>query len=231
MFKRNQNNLLIMSLMILLVLLYVMYNFNVKREKTFLYRLEINNEQWMSNKYNYNLNFERIIAKWCDPKNLSLNYECLKRVNELDQQLDGNIKPVCSNNDKIIFHTFWQFKTDSSFHFRVLKLNVMSFLTTQNLDCSKLILWTHDSFPLSINSKILSIFKFYVKKLVLELRKFDLNELCNKARNKNAHFAKSSICINRNHQNYSEVSNLVGLSDLVRFFVLDIYGGKIIYIF
>ena len=206
-----------------------MYSFNVKIEKNLLYRLEVKNEQWISSKYNYNLNFERIIEKWCDPKNLSLNYECLNHVNELDRQLNNNIKPFCSNNDKLIFHTFWQFKKESSFYFRVLKLNVMSFLTTQNLDCSKLILWTHDSFPLSVKSKILSIFKFYVKILVLELRKFDLNELCHIAREKKSHFAKSSICINRNHQNYSNVFNMVGFSDLVRFFVLDIYGGIIIF--
>lgn len=220
-FKRNNLFLKILRLILLWLLLFTMFN----DIKYIFYKLNIKKQQSINNKNEYKLIFEKIIEKWCDPRNLSLNYVCLNRINELDRKFNDNFKKICSNDEKILFHTFWQFGNESSFHFRVLKLNIMSFLTTQNLNCSKLILWTLNNFPLSIKADIFKTFELYVKSQLLEFKIFDLKELCYQARHKNTHFGKSSICIFSHKLSYFKIYNIVWLSDLVRFFVLDIYGG------
>lgn len=223
--KLNRKNLLLVNFVLIFAIILILSNYQSVNVAN-----KIINDQIIpsiSNNDQYKNDFERVVSKWCDARNVSLNYICLNRVNELDRTSNSFIKPVCSNEDKIVFHTFWQFGSDSSFYMRVLKLNVMSFLSTQNLDCSKLILWTLNSFSPSIKSNILSIFDYYVRSRVLEVRQFDLKELCREARDRKSHFAKSSVCLFSNKQDYSDIYNMVGFSDLIRFFVLDIYGGII----
>lgn len=226
--KLNRKNLLLVNFVLLFAIILILSNY---RSVSVANRILNDKIQPIVNNDQYKNDFERVVSKWCDPRNISLNYICLNRVNELDRTSNNFIKPVCSNEDKIVFHTFWQFGSDSSFYMRVLKLNVMSFLSTQNLDCSKLILWTLNSFSPSIKSNILNIFDFYVRSRVLEVRQFDIKELCREASDKKAHFAKSSVCLFSNKQDYSDIYNMVGFSDLIRFFVLDIYGGIVFSLF
>lgn len=204
-------------------------------------------ESWLNLTYGqfvdvkYRLEFDEVLKKSCNPANLSANYECLDELNKLDKRFSSSTSYSVSipaswrldcTNDKrrhVFFHTYWHLSNSidlDSVDFRMLRLSVMSYLASQNSACSTLILWLSREFSDLLRSKILETFAYYIRNGQLQLRRFDFNELCDEANIRGCHFAKSYICTSKLFIHRIHLSmNVIGFSDLVRFFVLDIYGG------
>lgn len=176
---------------------------------------------------NYKREFEKVLETWCDPMNLNISDAllCLNRIRQFDQNFPLGKRTDCARDEVVDFHVFWQFD-EGEILLRTLKLNVMSFLVTQNLNCSKLVLWTLSNFPHAILSEIMHDFVYYVKNNNIEMRTFDLDELCSEASRIGAHFANAHICTSKIIRRIRFMRSQVGYSDFVRFILLDIYGGK-----
>jgi hypothetical protein len=104
----------------------------------------------------------------------------------------------------------------------MMQLNIMSFLATQNLQCTKLIVWLLKDFNLNVKNS-------FIGNKTLELRVFDLKELCRYRKNGNgtlhSSFENHSICLSIDSSNeVFSAKTQIGFSDFVRFVVLDICG-------
>lgn len=185
--------------------------------------------------------FKKIIDLNCSSKNKSTRLEeCLENISILDEyiklkRVQNKIYHLCDDCfkdnglKKIVYHhTFWQLtdtKKSPSYNFkrRVLFLNLMSFFFTQNLCCTKYIFWKLKNFPAEIEADIVRKFSTYLDNGTLEIKEFDLVKLCEISKNLNGSLIyKYPICKENGQMHYND---LVSLSDLVRFIVLDIYGG------
>jgi len=163
--------------------------------------------------YNSNNNNIKYDAGKCDVKQLKLNESCL-------QKASMSINNDCSECNQIIYyHTIWQIESErDDFQFRVLNLNIMSYLVSQSNCCSKFILWKLRSFPKCKEDFINS--KYSIFKKNIEIKLFDLNELCSKSLS----FKNHDICTNKNMVLLNTLSS-IEISDFVRFFLLEIYPG------
>ena len=98
--------------------------------------------------------FQNVVNEFCNEKTDKLDLKCLNKLSELDkriskQNMEFNPCDKCLkfNNEAftIYHHTFWQLnelKSETSmFYRRTIFLNIMSYLTTQNLCCTKFIFW------------------------------------------------------------------------------------------
>ena len=122
------------------------------------------------------------INEKCDPKQFELSKKCLEFIQLDDDNNNNKIKHDCykclMNNDynaiKIIyFHTVWEITSDEDNNeFRVLNLNLMSFLATQNLCCSRLILWKLRNFSNKKEQILKSKYKEYYDKEYFQIRAF-----------------------------------------------------------
>ena len=125
----------------------------------------------------------------------------------------------------IYHHTFWQLNkintSVDSFNMRVLKLNIMSYLTTQNSCCTRFIFWKLPEFPAEFLGEIELTFAHYIASKQVQIRTFDLVELCS---SEFSSFQASKLCSWYKYADLSQ-NGLVSLSDLVRFVVLELYGG------
>ena len=102
-------------------------------------------------------------------------------------------------------------------------LNIRSFIATQNLCCVKLLLWRLAEFSPSILDELNDAFAAYIKRGVIEIRLFDMATIC---RGKRTFLAKKPFCKGKKHELKSLIRyKIVGLSDFVRFVVLDLYEG------
>ncbi len=194
--------------------------------------------------YKFNKKLNDILEFECDSNNLKIGLECLNKLKNYDNQLNlvsyNNInnKNNCDkclvylNNLKneteqyiIYHHTFWQIKSfdplKDEFNLRTLNLNIMSYLTTQNLCCTRLLFWKLDEFPVQIEKYLRKTYSDYFLNETIQIKTFDLNELCNY---EISSFYNRKLCKYATNIELSK-SSLVSLSDLVRFIVLDIYGG------
>jgi hypothetical protein len=178
--------------------------------------------------------FKHLNQIYCDPRAKELDITCLEKLSEFDEKIskvDGNTS-ICdkclrlnNKNLTIFHHTFWQLneiKSDTSqFYKRTIFLNIMSYLATQNLCCTKFLFWKLREFPVEIEEEIRKTFKYYIDKHILEIKVFDFKELCS---NKHSSFKNTYVCNPTNNENLAN-QHLISLSDLVRFMVLDVYGG------
>lgn len=197
---------------------YFVYSYNSYQD---LKRIRLQNEKRISFlKSNPHLlsdpdGFISILNKFCDPVIIEQSTQCLEMLSKYKPE-----RKDCSN-DLVYYHTFWQLKLArlNQFNIRVLELNLMSYLATQNLKCTKFILWKLAEFPQNIEKYLNKKYEYYIKSGVIEIRTFDFNVLCS---NDKSSFYKHEIC----KEKPSLASEyLVALSDFVRFFVLDLYGG------
>uniref|UniRef100_A0A7S2W401 Alpha-1,4-N-acetylglucosaminyltransferase n=1 Tax=Mucochytrium quahogii TaxID=96639 RepID=A0A7S2W401_9STRA len=172
--------------------------------------------------------FDRVLTTHCDP--WVSGSGCLKKLDEFDVMVQGKLNTTRQQDcesDVFLFHTFWQAEDDKkTFIKRAIFLQIYSFLVTQNPYCTKLIFWKLPSFYQVLESEIKQEFGQYIHSGRLELRMFKLDELCAfNTGGKYSTFANHSIC----HKTTTSIdihgNQLVGLSDFVRFFVLDIFGG------
>ncbi|CAF1026324.1 unnamed protein product [Brachionus calyciflorus] len=184
----------------------------------------------------FNKEFSNITQTKCDPRQNNLTYNsCLTSLKLLDEKIDifKEKRDECSfclkinGIKKIIYHhTFWQIKSQKdspnyNYQYRMLNLNLMSYLVTQNLCCTKFILWKLESFPIYLELDINKKFSRWIQNGQIQIRNFDLKILCN---------LKTNLSIIHKYNLCQSVLNLnpdklVAFSDLVRFIVLDVYGG------
>ena len=215
--------------LLLLSLIYVSYrsNFNYSIPQTKLSL--VNYDAGSSNE------FEAYINEYCNVHSASI--DCLHKLHKLNKLESSNPKDDChkclhyrndSGNEAkltIYHHTFWQLKqinaSIDAFYSRVIKLNLMSFLATQNLCCTKFIFWKLDEFPLFYEAELNKTFRDYISTGIISMKTFYLNELCSSL---NSSFKHTKICNQYKEMDLSS-SRLIALSDLVRFLVLELYGG------
>ena len=175
------------------------------------------------------INIEPILDKDCNPNLLNISEQCLNSMKKIDRF--ETLKII--NNQRLNYdfkyrsilkyhHVFWAISAKTSNLGRVLKLNLISYLGTQNLVETKFILWKLENFPKDLEEEIVKKFKFYIDNNMIELKIFDLTEFCTK----NSLLERSGNCKDiLNFRNSIINSNAVGLSDFVRFIVLLKYGG------
>jgi len=96
----------------------------------------------------------------------------------------------------------------------------MSFLSTQNLCCCKLLLWKVRKFSKNKQNILKLKYKQYFDANYFEFKEFNIELLCSKTFT----FKKYKICNSKRKRSYDSIKT-VSLTDFVRFFLLDIYGG------
>ncbi|CAB5162498.1 hypothetical protein RhiirA5_365224 [Rhizophagus irregularis] len=151
------------------------------------------------------------VMKRCDMK-FSLVENCLEY---LDKKEDDYIIeppspiPQCNENEPpMLFHVFWRgMITDK------LTLQMKSFLYTQPLECSKLYVWLQDSdTDIDLNPFAGKIYEKFSPKNI-EFKKWDTKEQLD------------SDPLYKGWENIMSRHSSVSFSDLVRFVVLNRYGG------
>ena len=159
------------------------------------------------------LNFDDVIREHCPVENLSIGYTCLQKLNEFKiEQLNGLEK---TKEPVMLYHTFWRIDEGKPHHLRVLILQILSFLATQDTSQSKFIIWLQDPFSDHVNKTLISKFGKYFKSQIVNVEILNFKELCS-----NGVFSKRfDKCSSTS--NY----NSVAFSDFVGFLVLYKYGG------
>ena len=157
------------------------------------------------------IKFDDIVNIYCSVNLLNHTNECLKYLSTYNTSLlnvEFNI-----NNQIIHYHTFWKPIEGKGHHNRVMKLNILSFLATQDLKHAKLIIWSVKR--LEVESELRNEFQKYVNTNLLEFKALDYEMLCSNG----IFLLRKDECRNMNH------GNNILLSDFVRFLVLYNYGG------
>lgn len=186
---------------------------------------------------NYEREFDRVLTQNCNPRDIDdAKFTCLSVLNDLDtrykhlkaQLPNYHARHECTTTtqgrpSKLLFHSFWKIEQGdvlmnsassaaaAYFSMRMLKLNVMSFLSTQNLHCSKLIIWTLPSFSATYRAQIETLFGEYFRRDVIGMETFDLANMCAMANGSN--FGKSGICL-KNLNAWLAFKSSVSISDL-----------------
>jgi hypothetical protein len=179
--------------------------------------------------------FKSIIANECDPRNFTLKSTCLSSLKQFDVHLlnlrakNINVTNGCDkclnfvNSEtnsitqiKVLYHTFWNLNNRGS-TVRMVNLNILSYLATQNLCCSKMYIWVLEGNKAKFESFIDEKLQFSLKNGFLEVKEFTIVEFCQSG------FFKQNICANLNTS--MGTFHMISLSDLIRFAVLDKYGG------
>ena len=212
--------------------LIIIYKLMVPNNLTLIH---INNVNIFSQELNA---FKSIIEKECDAKNILLGQKCLEKLKNFDAHLisqsntklnmtegcdkclilmDKNGNPI--KEAKVYYHTFWNLKeTPHLSTLRMINLNVMSYLATQNLCCSKMIIWTLQDSIQSLENLFNKKYSFFIKSGLIEIKLFLINDFCMHG------FFKEAICSQKSHLSISQFY-MVSVSDLIRFAVLHRYGG------
>lgn len=180
----------------------------------------------------YRDEFEQVIDKWCKPENPLLNFICLEGIHRFDQKFNISQWRLDCTKDKrrrVLFHTYWKLEGEvdlNGVHIRMLRLNIMSFLATQNASCSTLVIWLSSNFSTNARKDMIDKFDKFFQNGRLELRVFDFDALCTEALVRKTRFSHSYFCTSNNTSIRTQnEKNVVGFSDLARFFILDLYGG------
>jgi hypothetical protein len=184
---------------------------------------------------NYEREFDRVLTQSCNPRDINdAKFTCLSVLNDLDtryKRLKAQLPNYHASHEctttaqagpsKLLFHSFWKIEqggvlmnsasSAAYFSMRMLKLNVMSFLSTQNLHCSKLIIWTLPSFSATYRAQIETLFGEYFRRDVIGMETFDLANMCAMANGSN--FGKSGICL-KNLNAWLAFKSSVSISDL-----------------
>ena len=174
---------------------------------------------------------DQVVNTHCNVRDMHANITCLQALQRYaDEQRETklNSNDSCSEclTSIVNYHTFWQIDDSSSsdFHWRVMLLNIMSYLSTQNLCCTRFTLWKLATFPSSFERQLRRTFAHYIDSGVFLVRTFDMDEMCNDSVVWTSTFKDTELCMAVNRRLLTR-GNLVSLSDLVRFVVLDAYGG------
>lgn len=173
----------------------------------------------------YRREFEAVLNRSCHAKNLT-GAECLSTLDRLDVKYrrvklalrDYHPSWECAGHTKRLFHSFWKIpwsRRAAKFSMRIVKLNIMSFLATQNLHCSKLVLWKLDTFPVEYETEIRHTFEDYFRMNAIAIETFDVQAACKVGRlsAEPSFFSKSGICL-KNLNPWLAYLSSVSISDL-----------------
>ncbi|KAK9760315.1 hypothetical protein K7432_015804 [Basidiobolus ranarum] len=161
---------------------------------------------------NYVANLTIILEK-CDMQKVSV-FECLDYIQNKQREylylskpeVEPNT-PMCSQEEPMLFHIYWRGAFSDK-----LALTIKSFLYTQPLACSKLLIWM-DSWgtqeELEANKFSASLLKYSPS--LIQFKKWSLEEEVKKSPD----FADLK----------TKAVKTVAYSDMVRFVVLHLYGG------
>jgi hypothetical protein len=154
--------------------------------------------------------FNNLIKNYCPVADNNISYSCLEKLNQFKiEPNDYQNLPV------ILYHSFWKIDESKPYHIRVLILQILSYLTTQDLAKTKLVLWVQNEFSENVNKTLTSKFGYFISDRNIEVRVLNTTDLCSTGLYK-AHF---DTCVSTNN------SNSVAFSDFIRFLVLYKYGG------
>ena len=174
-------------------------------------------------------NIQTLLHKNCNPTLLNISRNCLESMKSINRHetlkiyVNQNLS-VDYKSRKILkyHHVFWGINKQSQNVMRLLNLNIMSYLATQNLQETILLFWKLENFPKTLEEDIIKKYSFYIENSIIILKKFDFYEFCYN----DSILDKNGLCKNKNnYQNQLFNSNLVGFSDVLRFIVLFEYGG------
>jgi hypothetical protein len=194
--------------------------------------------------------FNSIFDTKCRATLPNIGSNCTQALGSLDKKLDAYygghgfnscLTFNCAKHPKVLFHTFWHIGSKGQprtfkFNTRMLKLSVSSFFYTQNLCCTKLILWKTEHFDKRMESELASSFNFYIKTGSFEIKTFSLITICSyNGTYYQSSFRTHSICDPNSLRHFQYELSLmtknffnggfVSLSDFLRFFILDFYSG------
>ena len=180
--------------------------------------------------------FKRVIVTECNPVNFTLTSRCLMNLREFDVFLINqkrskklSIQEGCNKclsildasqrvtPVKVYYHTFWNLNSFDKPN-RMVNLNILSYLATQNLCCTKLYVWVLEGAKRKFEGVLNKAVSFYLEKNFLEVKEFSIKDFCKSG------FFKHTVCTLNLNTNLEHLS-MVTLSDMVRFAVLDKYGG------
>jgi hypothetical protein len=139
-----------------------------------------------------------------------------KQSVKYDDGLDFT-SPMQVQNKTIYYHTYWNLEKYKSLHFRIMKLNILSYLATQNLNETKLIIWREAKFDDLVLEELRKEFTVFFETNTIEIRRLDFEDFCSNGLFKSYH--KPCMHYGKNP------SNFVAYSDFVRFLVLYKYSG------
>ena len=155
--------------------------------------------------------FDELIRDHCPVENLKIGYTCLEKLQEFKIYPNAFKKTV----PVMLYHTFWRVDESKPHQLRVLILQILSFLATQDIAQSKFIIWIQNPFSENINKVLSKKFHYYFNTSIVEIRILNFEELCSQGLFKLRYNECSSTT------NY----NSVAFSDFIRFLVLYKYGG------
>jgi hypothetical protein len=129
--------------------------------------------------------FFNLTRSHCDARAIK-QPACLSRIRQFDQNLnlqtftDLKCSECLQNEPKFLHQTFAHANDNfrKEMILRLLKLNIMSFLATRNLCCTKLIVWTLSDFYMEISVGLIKTFSHYISVDNLEVKEFNLSALC-----------------------------------------------------
>lgn len=156
--------------------------------------------------------FDEYVDDFCPANTLKNAYDCLKKLQKIN--ID-NFQIDYNQTGLIYHHTYWRIHDSNSYHVRVLMLQILSYLATQDLNNTKFIIWITSSFPQPVVDLLHKKFGYYFNSTNIEIKSLDLKSLCSNG----AFKVKYDACVGANE------GNPVSFSDFVRFVVLYSYGG------
>lgn len=169
--------------------------------------------------------FNAYVDEHCPIEKLDVTYTCLKQLSEFEE-LE---KPVLINRKFIYYHTFWHIDDnddenyDKNLDVRIMKLNLLSFLATQNLLQTKLILWTLKPLNYKLNMHLKKLFDNYLNKEIIQFKIVNLKKLCSKDLFLQLRY---EVCTKVDEKNeLKRKFYITALSDFLRFLILYNYGG------
>ena len=154
-----------------------------ENEPTQLVNLKTVSEKYLE----YREEFLLIINEQCSVKSLYLMPKCTSSLSSLYKQIGRSSSSGCqafncSHYRKTYFHMFWHLTDQSNerneLNKRIIRLNVMSFLATQNLCCTKLILWKTEYFGTRVLAELNKMFAHYIGAGNLAIKTLSLKEIC-----------------------------------------------------
>lgn len=227
-------NLKINFILITTFSLYLVFYFNASIDKTTSSNKNFINDDdikysdpvYQNNVHKQANEFKTTLKENCNARQFQFNETCLNNLDKFNQHV--NSKNECGNcfyyfnkknnkyeKNKIYYHVFWELNESEKERIRLAKLNLLSYLATQNLCCTKFIFWKLPDFPKSIENDLKLMFSFYIKQGIISIKTFYLREYCDG-------FLASSVC--KSKENLRQ-NLMVQLSDFIRFVVLEKYGG------
>lgn len=231
------------------ILIFVNIHFSIQPYKLIVFSLSAtSNSSYSPPSVDYNLlreKFHALASLKCPVTDTKNSLDCLDQLDQFDKEIYKDLAKdsqqivldkcqVClldENSQKYMFlhHTFFHANSEREKHQirQMMQLNVMSFLYTQNLCCTKLIVWILKDFDANIINDMKKLFSYYIHNDNLEFKVLKIKELCAfKQGSMYSLFKEHRIC-NPSDQSSEHLSGkaLIALSDFVRFFVLDLFGG------